>query len=49
MVAITAKDSIDSPARRPVRRSTLIVPVNVPAFVDEAHLRAALAGSGEGS
>jgi citrate lyase subunit beta/citryl-CoA lyase len=32
---------IDSPARRMVRRSSLIMPVNVPAFVDKAHLRGA--------
>ena len=32
---------IDSPARRMVRRSSLIMPVNVPQFVDKAHLRGA--------
>src|SRR3712207_4851173 len=32
---------IDSPARRMVRRSSLIMPVNVPAFVEKAHLRGA--------
>ncbi len=32
---------IDSPARQMVRRSSLIMPVNVPAFVEKAHLRGA--------
>ena len=32
---------IDSPARRMVRRSSLIMPVNVPAFVEKAHQRGA--------
>jgi citrate lyase subunit beta/citryl-CoA lyase len=31
----------ESPARRMVRRSSLIMPVNVPAFVERAHLREA--------
>ena len=32
---------VDSPARQLVRRSSLIMPVNVPAFVEKAHLRGA--------
>jgi citrate lyase subunit beta/citryl-CoA lyase len=32
---------IDSPARQMVRRSSLIMPVNVPAFVEKAHSRGA--------
>jgi citrate lyase subunit beta/citryl-CoA lyase len=32
---------VDSPARQMVRRSSLIMPVNVPAFVEKAHLRGA--------
>jgi citrate lyase beta subunit len=32
---------VDSPARQMVRRSSPIMPVNVPAFVEKAHLRAA--------
>lgn len=32
---------LDPPARQIVRRSSLIMPVNVPAFVDKAHLRGA--------
>ena len=31
----------DTPARQMVRRSSLIMPVNVPAFVEKAHLRGA--------
>ena len=31
----------DAPARQMVRRSSLIMPVNVPSFVDKAHLREA--------
>ena len=31
----------DTPARQMVRRSSLIMPVNVPAFVEKAHLRRA--------
>ncbi len=41
MVATTAEYPIDSPARQMVRRSSLIMPVNVSAFVDKAHLRGA--------
>src|SRR5215212_5180420 len=32
---------VDSPARQMVRRSSLIMPVNVSAFVEKAHLRGA--------
>jgi citrate lyase subunit beta/citryl-CoA lyase len=32
---------VDSPARQMVRRSSLIMPVNVPAFVEKAHRRGA--------
>ena len=35
MVAITAEYPVDSPARQTVRRSSPIMPVNVPAFVDK--------------
>ena len=31
----------ETPARQMVRRSVLIMPVNVPAFVEKAHLRQA--------
>lgn len=41
MVATTADYPIDSPARQMVRRSSSIMPVNVSAFVDKAHLRGA--------
>ncbi len=37
----TTEYPIDSPARQMVRRSSLIMPVNVPAFVEKAHLRGA--------
>ena len=37
----TAEYPVDSPARQMVRRSSLIMPVNVPAFVEKAHLRGA--------
>ena len=37
----TTEYPIDSQARRMVRRSSLIMPVNVPAFVEKAHLRGA--------
>jgi citrate lyase subunit beta/citryl-CoA lyase len=40
MVAATGYP-LDSPARQMVRRSSLIMPVNVPAFVEKAHLRGA--------
>jgi citrate lyase subunit beta/citryl-CoA lyase len=40
MTAATAYP-LDSPARQMVRRSSLIMPVNVPAFVEKAHLRGA--------
>jgi citrate lyase subunit beta / citryl-CoA lyase len=40
MVAAT-EYPVDSPARQMVRRSSLIMPVNVPAFVEKAHLRGA--------
>lgn len=41
MTASCTADLADSPARRSVRRSALIMPVNVPAFVEKAHLRGA--------
>ncbi len=37
----TSPDPVELPARRMVRRSSLIMPVNVPAFVEKAHLRGA--------
>src|SRR5215210_8557797 len=40
-MVFTTEYPVDSPARQMVRRSSLIMPVNVPAFVEKAHLRGA--------
>src|SRR5829696_3219919 len=40
-MAVMTDYPVDSPARQMVRRSSLIMPVNVPAFVEKAHLRGA--------
>jgi hypothetical protein len=49
MVATTADRSIDSPARQVVRYSSLDTPIDLSAFSTKAHLRTALAASGEGA
>ena len=49
MVATTADRSIDSPVRQIVRRSSLNTPIDLSAFVEQAHLRTALAASAGGA